>query len=57
MVLTELQAKQANPPWRDWKISDGGCLYVLIRPDGSKLWRMKYLKSCRPALAAGPRHS
>lgn len=42
MALTDLQLKQAAPRERDWKISDGGGLYVLVRPNGSKLWRMKY---------------
>ncbi len=42
MALTDLQVKQASPKERDWKFSDGGGLYLLIRPNGSKLWRMKY---------------
>ncbi|KLE34085.1 tyrosine-type recombinase/integrase [Aurantiacibacter luteus] len=42
MALSDLQVKQASPRERDWKISDGGGLYLLVRPNGSKLWRMKY---------------
>ncbi|MCZ8135508.1 MAG: tyrosine-type recombinase/integrase [Porphyrobacter sp.] len=42
MALTDLQVKQAAPRERDWKLSDGGGLYLLIRPNGAKLWRMKY---------------
>jgi integrase len=42
MALTDLQLKQATPRTRDWKLSDGGGLYVLVCPNGSKLWRMKY---------------
>ena len=42
MALTDLQLKQALPRERDYKISDGGGLYILVRPAGSKLWRMKY---------------
>lgn len=42
MALTDLQVKQATPRERDWKLSDGGGLYLLIRPNGAKLWRMKY---------------
>ncbi|BDI59538.1 tyrosine-type recombinase/integrase [Qipengyuania nanhaisediminis] len=42
MALTDLQLKQAAPRTRDWKLSDGGGLYILVRPNGSKLWRMKY---------------
>lgn len=42
MALTDLQLKQAAPRERDWKLSDSGGLYILVRPNGSKLWRMKY---------------
>ena len=42
MALTDLQLKQASPKERDWKLSDGGGLYILVRPNGAKLWRMKY---------------
>lgn len=42
MALTDLQVKQAAPRVRDWKLSDSGGLYLLVRPNGSKLWRMKY---------------
>ncbi|WP_394730603.1 tyrosine-type recombinase/integrase [Altererythrobacter sp. GH1-8] len=42
MVLTDLQIKQAAPRERDWKLSDSGGLYLLVRPNGSKLWRLKY---------------
>lgn len=42
MALTDLQLKQATPRERDWKLADGGGLYILVRPNGAKLWRMKY---------------
>lgn len=42
MALTDLQLTQAIPAERDYKIFDGGGLYIMIRPNGSKLWRMKY---------------
>ncbi len=42
MALTDLQLKQAAPRERDWKLSDSGGLFILVRPNGSKLWRMKY---------------
>ena len=42
MALTDLQLKQAAPRERDWKLSDSGGPYILVRPNGSKLWRMKY---------------
>lgn len=42
MALKELDVKYASKRDRDYKLSDGGGLYVLIRTNGSKLWRMKY---------------
>ena len=32
----------AKPQDRDYKLSDGGGLYILIRPNGTKLWRLNY---------------
>lgn len=32
----------AKPQGRDYKLSDGRGLYLLIRPNGSKLWRFNY---------------
>jgi integrase len=32
----------AKPQAKDYKLSDGGGLYLLVRPNGSKLWRLKY---------------
>lgn len=42
MSLSELQAKNAKPGERAYKLADGGGLFLLIRPNGAKLWRMKY---------------
>lgn len=32
----------AKPRDRDYKLSDGGGLYLLVRPNGTKLWRFNY---------------
>ncbi|MFN6935438.1 MAG: tyrosine-type recombinase/integrase [Tsuneonella sp.] len=47
MALTDLQLKQATPRDKDWKLADSGGLYILIRTNGSKLWRMKYRQDGR----------
>lgn len=39
--LTELQVKNAKPKDKPYKLSDGGGLYLLVKPDGAKYWRMK----------------
>ncbi|WP_363182041.1 tyrosine-type recombinase/integrase [Sphingomonas quercus] len=33
----------ARPAGRDYKLSDSAGLYLLIRPNGSKLWRLNYV--------------
>ena len=42
MPLTELQAKNAKPRERAYKLADGEGLFLLVQPKGAKLWRMKY---------------
>lgn len=38
-VLTTLQLKSARPAERAYKLADTGGLFVLVQPNGSKLWR------------------
>ncbi len=40
--LTDLQARNAKPKEKEYKLSDGGGLYLLVTPTGGKLWRLKY---------------
>ncbi len=40
--LTDLKIRNAAPRERDFKMNDGRGLYLLIRHNGSKLWRMDY---------------
>lgn len=42
MSLTEIQAKQAKPKDKPYKLAAGHGLYLLVNPNGSKIWRMKY---------------
>ncbi|HZF44656.1 MAG TPA: Arm DNA-binding domain-containing protein [Sphingomonadaceae bacterium] len=42
MALKELQVRYAIKRAKDHKLSDGGGLYLLVRPKGLKLWRFKY---------------
>jgi integrase len=41
-VLTTLQIKSAKPAERAFKLADAGGLFVLVQPNGSKLWRYKF---------------
>lgn len=42
LPLSELQIKNAKPKEKDYKLSDGAGLFLLITPTGGKLWRFKY---------------
>ena len=42
MPLTHFGLKNAHPAEKPYKLSDGGGLHLLIQPNGSKLWRLKY---------------
>jgi len=42
MPLTHIQITKAKPKTKPYKIADGGGLFLLVNPSGSKLWRMKY---------------
>lgn len=40
--LTQTRLDALKPRARAYKVSDGGSLYVLVAPSGSKLWRFAY---------------
>lgn len=42
MPLKELEVKYAGKRQKPYKLSDGGGLHLLVQPNGSKLWRLKY---------------
>ncbi len=42
LPLTDIQVKNAKPKAKEYKLADGGGLYLLITPSGGKLWRFKY---------------
>jgi hypothetical protein len=42
MPLTDTAIRNAKPTAKPVKLSDGGGLYLLIQPHGTKLWRLAY---------------
>ena len=40
--LTDTSVKSAKPKDKEYKLSDGGGLYLLVKPNGGKYWRLKY---------------
>lgn len=42
MPLSDIQVKNAKPKDKDYKLSDGYGLHLLVTPTGGKLWRFQY---------------
>ena len=42
MKLNATRVKNTKPEPKPYKLFDGGGLFLLVQPTGSKLWRMKY---------------
>lgn len=54
MALTELAVKKVKPTDKPQKLTDGGGMYLLLQPTGSKCWRMDYrFNGKRKTLAIG----
>lgn len=52
MALTDTQIRNAKPATKPTTLFDGQGLYLLIQPNGSKLWRWKYRHEGKPRLIA-----
>jgi integrase len=54
-MITDIKIKAAKPKERDYRISDGQGLCILIRTTGSKLWQFRYQFEGKPKTASlGP---
>ncbi len=42
--LTTTQIKAAKPAEKEYTLQDGGGLFLVIKPSGSKLWRFNYYR-------------
>ena len=42
MALTDVTIRSARSREREFKLADGGGLYLLVTPAGGRLWRLKY---------------
>ncbi len=52
--LTDSRIRQTKAPDRPTKLADGGGMYLLLRPDGSRYWRLDYrFDGKRKTLALG----
>ena len=53
MALTDTRIRSAKPQAKTYKLSDGGGMYLLVKPDGGRYWRLDYRfagKRCTLAL-------
>jgi len=54
MPLTEIAVRKAKGRAKSYKLADGAGLYVLVRPDSSRYWRIDYrFDGRRKTLALG----
>ena len=42
MALTDTHIRNAKPKAKAYKLSDGGGMYLLVKPDGGRYWRLDY---------------
>ncbi|HED5892647.1 TPA: DUF4102 domain-containing protein [Salmonella enterica] len=55
MALTDTAIRKIKPSDKPFKMTDSSGLYLLIKPNGSKLWHMKYrIDGKEKKLAFGP---
>lgn len=52
MKLNARQVDTAKPKDKPYKLADGGGLYLLVNPNGSRYWRLKYRIAGREKLLA-----
>ncbi|AUC43347.1 Prophage CP4-57 integrase [Dickeya solani] len=42
MALTDIKVRTAKPSDKQYKLTDGSGMYLLVHPNGSKYWRLQY---------------
>lgn len=52
MALTDTKVKNAKPAEKDYKLYDERGLFVLVKVNGAKYWRLKYMKDGKEKLLA-----
>jgi integrase len=50
MLLTESEIKSAKPQAKEYKLPDIKGFFLLVKPSGAKLWRVRYMFQGREAL-------
>ena len=47
-ILDDMTIRNAKPKTKEYTLSDGDGLHILIKPSGSKLWRFRFSMSSKP---------
>lgn len=42
MALTDVKVRSAKPMDKPYKLTDGEGMHLMVRPNGSKYWRLQY---------------
>ncbi|MFL5254149.1 MAG: integrase arm-type DNA-binding domain-containing protein [Rhodopila sp.] len=50
--LTDASVRNARPKVKPYKMADGGSLYLLVQPNGARLWRYKFRTNGREGVQA-----
>lgn len=50
--LSDAQVRNAKPEAKPYKLTDGGGLFLLVQPNGAKLWRYKFAVNGKEGLLA-----
>ena len=48
MPLTAMAVQNAKPRENSYALTDGNSLHLLVKPNGSKLWRFRYRFAGKP---------
>lgn len=52
MKLSDIAVRKAKPEAKPYKMADGGGLFLLVQPNGSKYWRLAYRYQAKQKLLA-----
>ena len=52
-MLTDVALKALKPGPKPYKRADGGGLYILVQPNGKKIWRLAYRFAGKQKLLSG----
>ena len=50
MVLTDIKVRTARPTDKQYKLTDGSGMHLLVHPNGSKYWRLQCKRAVRTVL-------